>query len=346
MSQTANKTAVGAFVVVAALLAFACIVFFGNISFNNKTVRFVIYVADSVNGLDVGSAVKFKGVKIGSVSRIVSVLSPGANAKEIAVPVVIEVDNSAGHYSAEGLKTEINRGLRARLQMTSIVTGLLYVDLDYIPDSPVVFRDKGLFENYPEIPTISSNTSQMVKAVSTLLDDLSRANFSALSAQLLQTVLRIDQSVAQIEFEKINGNVVRLTDSAVQILEDPELKKTAENLNRLLANIDALSTEIAGQVDPVATELKIGLGELHDTLEEISLAINSVQKVFSTQQGSLGQELGETLAQINDAARSIRALTDSLQVQLSLGDAGQLPKKEKSPSAPNPVPANGDNASR
>lgn len=330
MSHSSNKTAIGIFTVVFGVLLVASIIFFGKFSFNRDKTQFVIYFSDSLNGLDVGSAVKFKGVKVGSVKRIRMQLD-GSRAEDLSVPVVIEVDHAntstpSENLTGEKLDAAILQGLRARLQLTSVVTGLLYVDLDFMPGTPIILHREAEAFGIPEIPTVPSNTSQMMKAVSTILQDLSNAKFSELSAQLKQTAERINRGLAEIEFKKINDNVVRLTDSAAGLLEDPELKSAIANTNRLIRNIDELSAGIAAQIDPAAREVKRSLAELRSTLSEINLAVQNFRALVSPRQGSVGQEFGETLVQINDAARAVRALAEFFQVQIS---AGEKPPRSK-----------------
>ena len=321
MSYSANKTAIGIFTVVFCILLIASIVFFGKYSFNRSKTDFVIYFEDSLNGLDVGSAVKFKGVKVGSVKSIKMRLT-GQRSEDISVPVIVEIDHSNPDTPGENLQRErleaaILQGLRARLQLTSIVTGLLYVDLDFMPGTPIILRHPSQNHGLPEIPAVPSNTSQMMKAVSTILQDLSNAKFAELSAKLNQTAEQIKSGIGEIEFAKINANIVRLTKSAANLVEAPELKEALTNANRLIRDIDRLSADIAAQVDPVAQEIKLSLSELRTTLTEINLAIQNVQSAVSLRQGSIGQEFGDALIQINDAARAVRALADFLQIKLA-----------------------------
>lgn len=320
MSYPTNKTAIGAFVAVFATLLVIAVIFFGKFSLTRDKAQFVIYFEDSLNGLDIGSAVKFKGVKVGSVKSI-KMNFANRELSDLAVPVVIEVDYSkesisASEFKQDRLEAAIREGLRARLQLTSVVTGLLYVDLDFIPNSPIILHGNPPGITTPEIPALPSNTAQMMKAVSTILEDLSSANIAGLSAQLQQTAIELKHGLSQIEFKKINDNVVRLTDSAASILEDPELKTLVTNLNRLVVEIDALSTSVAGQVDPLANEIKTSLTELKTTLTEISETVVAVQSSMTPGQGSIGQEFHAALIQINEAARAVRALADYLQVNL------------------------------
>ena len=329
MSKPVNKTAVGAFVVVFAALLFACVVFFGRASFGNDSTQYVIYLRDSVNGLDIGSAVKFKGVKVGSV-KAVKLHLEGQRSDDLAVPVIIEIEHSSatGDYDREKLLAAIRQGLRARVQLTSVVTGLLYVELDFFPGTVAVFRGNPDIIDLPEIPTIPSNTTEMMKAVSTILKDVSAADFAGLSAQLRETAKRLESGFAEIEFKKINDNVVRITDSAATILEDPELRLLAANVNALIREIDAISASVSAQAEPVAQEIRTSLVELRDTLSEIGGAVSAFRSALSPAQGSLGQELGDVLVQLDDAARSVRALADYLQTHLP-ADGNARPASSK-----------------
>ncbi len=328
MSKPVSKTAIGAFVVIFAVLLFACVVFFGRASFGNDSAQYVIYLRDSVNGLDIGSAVKFKGVKVGSV-KAVNLHLEGQRSDDLAVPVIIEIEHSPATegYNREHLLEAIRLGLRARVQLTSIVTGLLYVDLDFFPGTIAVFRGNPNVIDLPEIPTIPSNTTELMNAVSTILKDVSAADFAGLSAQLRETAKRLECGISEIEFKRINDNVVRITDSAATILEDPELRRLATNVNALICEIDTLSASVSAQAEPVAQEIRTSLAELRATLSEIGGAVSAFRTSFSPKQGALGQEFGDALVQVNDAARAVRALADRLQTEISASKEAKNPEK-------------------
>jgi len=326
MSKPVNKTAIGAFAVTTALLLFACVIFFGNFSFGERSSLYVIYLEDSVNGLDIGSAVKFKGVKVGSV-RAIDMRLDGQHPSALAVPVIIEINNVPGDetakYNGERLNVLIQQGLRARTQFTSVVTGLLYIDLDFLPETPIIFRGNRAVIDLQEIPTVTSNSGQMMRAVSAILQDLSTVNFSALSAQLRSAIARVETSLGEIEFGKINDNVVRLTDSAAGIVGDPELKAVVANANRLLKDLDEISDNISGQIDPVSSEIKTSLTALRSTLDEIDSALGDFRALISPERGgTVEQELSGALVQIDEAARAVRALAEYLHIALAAPSDG------------------------
>ena len=170
MSKQANKTLIGTFVVSAVILAIAGIVIFGSGKIFKKTVKYVLYFDSSINGLSKGSAVVWKGVKIGSVVNIT--INADSNDLSIRIPVIIEIDpekikirDKKNHCNTEEqLERMIKHGLKAQLQMQSFVTGMLMIDLDFRPDVPVKLVDTDKI--YPEIPTSSSAMESLAKQFS------------------------------------------------------------------------------------------------------------------------------------------------------------------------------------
>ena len=92
MSKQANKTAIGAFVVVALALGVAAIVVFGSGKFFVKKEVYVAYFQGSVKGLNVGAPVVFRGVKIGQVTKIM--LYSDRRDMTVQIPVLLQVDPS------------------------------------------------------------------------------------------------------------------------------------------------------------------------------------------------------------------------------------------------------------
>src|SRR6516165_6379361 len=140
MNKKISPTMIGAFVVGALALIVIAILVFGSGRLFRQTREFVLYFDNSVNGLHAGAPVKIKGVEVGSVKDIRLQLERGKEAK---IPVIIEIDLekfiSRGAIIAaqtamdrEALqKAIVDRGLRGQLEMESLVTGLLFVSLDF-----------------------------------------------------------------------------------------------------------------------------------------------------------------------------------------------------------------------
>ena len=145
MNKKISPALIGAFVLGAVGLLVIAILVFGSGRLFRQTKEFVLYFDNSVNGLRVGAPVKFKGVEIGSVKDIRLQLEKNQELNKI--PVIIEIDleklTSRGATAVVAENREsfqeaiVERGLRGQLLMESLVTGLLYVGLDFFPDTPI-----------------------------------------------------------------------------------------------------------------------------------------------------------------------------------------------------------------
>src|SRR5512137_2811193 len=178
MSKSANKTVIGIFVVGAIALVVVAIVVLGSGKFFKKTLRAVCYFEGSVGGLNIGAPVVFRGVKIGSVTDVVLRVD---SAKLIfTIPVYIEIEPDRFRVIGvrpkqlgQNLKTFIDRGLRATLEMQSIVTGQMQVGLDYYPDKPAKFAEFRIDTRTPEIPTVRTAMQELTKKVEKIpIDEL------------------------------------------------------------------------------------------------------------------------------------------------------------------------------
>lgn len=137
MSKPASKTLIGVFVIGAIALAVLAVVVFGSGRFFSEKMPLVMYFEGSVAGLNIGSPVMFRGVKVGIVKDIV--LRFDAKDVSFLIPVYVELDPKKflviGKFTDEEEldRTLINKGLRATLELQSMVTGQLMVNLDFHP---------------------------------------------------------------------------------------------------------------------------------------------------------------------------------------------------------------------
>ena len=202
MSKPAGKTLIGIFVLGAISLLVIAIVMLGSEKFFRNTIRAVCFFEGSVGGLSVGAPVVFNGVRIGSVTDIV--LRYDTSDLKTTIPVTIEIDpklvETVGPLRRsfeEDLKPLIDQGLRARLELQSIVTGMLEVGLGYYPDTPV--RLVGNNQKYPEIPTIPSQ--------------------------------EIMKRIEQLPLEEIAKNVAAAVEGINRLVNSPEITKTIQSVS-------------------------------------------------------------------------------------------------------------------
>ena len=198
MGKRINPTMVGAFVLGGVGLVLAAVVVFGSGNLFRKTHEFVIYFGGDINGLRVGAPVKFKGVEIGQVKRIKLRLEQDINRDngklraDVRIPVIIELDEekivSHGGTAIDlddphTVPNLIREGMRAQLGSDSFVTGLMYVALDIVPNTPIqmVAPPGSPLQEIPAVP----NTLEQAQAVAVrIFERLDKVDFNAVFTQM------------------------------------------------------------------------------------------------------------------------------------------------------------------
>jgi paraquat-inducible protein B len=293
VSRRANPSLIGAFVVGAAVLGVAAVLLFGSGQFFEERNPFVLYFDSSVQGLEVGSPVIFQGVNVGSVTSISAVVN--FDTGTVAVPIYIEIVQGRVTVVGDrggvvgGVKTEIDRGLRARLKSLSLITGKLYVDLDYYPDKPAVF--KRFDPDTPEIPTIPSELEEIRATVGEFIKELRKLPLSELVEKLASAASGVDK-----------------------LVNKPELDHAIDELDGALTEAHGMLAKLNARVDPLADSAEGALEEARTALKQVEAAVADVKSLIEP--GSpLQYQLIAALQELERAARSVRVLADGLSQQ-------------------------------
>jgi paraquat-inducible protein B len=304
MGKKINPTVIGLFVVGAIALAVAGVIVFGSGQFFKHTEKFVMYFPGSVNGLSVGAAVKFKGVDIGTVSDIRLVLHrEDPTDPKLMIPVYVQVDPSKISIDGKQLNmtepknvhTLIDRGMRAQLQAQSLVTGLLFVQIDFFPETPITYVLPQPSEPM-EIPTIPTALEQASSVAKEIITELRNVKFGPMVQNASEAL------------ESLNNLV---SSPALRATVDG-LPETMKNANEAIASIRRLSTEVGGSVDPLVKKLDATMGDVNHTLSSVRETVGAARTLIEP--GSpLDHELRKALQDVSVAARAMAELADFLE---------------------------------
>ena len=322
MAKKVNRTLIGAFVLGAIVLVVAGVMVFGSGKFFSKKNTYVMFFDGSVKGLNVGSPVVYRGVKIGEVTRVKLIFEPQKLSALIAVYAEVDPESFSVLGEREALlaqsrsgalvKPVIERGLKAQLQTQSYVTGQLIINADLYPDKPI--RLVGLEKEYIEIPTIPQAMEELAKSIETLpLKEIGEHLNNALAG-----IDRIANSPELSGSVSAAHEALRSANTLVKNV-DAELKPLASDIHNVSASavaaLDqakktlALNEGVPGQM---AASVDETLKVLRETLEETKRAVAEVGKV-AAQNPNLGYELHKTLEQVTALSRSLRVLVDHLE---------------------------------
>jgi paraquat-inducible protein B len=292
MSSSANRTFIGLFFIGGLALFIAFLIALGGGMFSGNRPSAIAYFNQDVSGLDTGSPVRLRGVTIGKVNSIL--LRAGKQSDEDrAVPVIIEFDPSlarklgAGEIlgTQEGVESAIKGGLVAKLKLQSFVTGVLYVDLDYLDAGAQKVRHT---DAVPQIPTALSDHVAFSKAFARTVENISTIDFKGIS-------------------ERLNG----LITSVNRIADDPALAQATKDLSIAMATFNRVSEKLGEQIAPLAEDLKSTSGEARKTLVKLGLAADHLQDL-TRQGGASRTQLDQAVTDFSEAAQSVKSLADYL----------------------------------
>ena len=319
MNKKISPAVIGAFVLGAVALIVIAILVFGSGRLFRQTRDFVLYFDNSVNGLRIGAPVKVKGVAIGSVKDIRLQLEQGAEVNKI--PVIIEIDlgkmTSRGATSAIAENRELlrsavyDRGLRAQLEMESLVTGLLYVALDFFPGSPINLVQQAKADyKYPEIPTVPTSLEQAKDALTQIITKLDDIDFKALMASLESTADSIQRTVnspdLQFTIRALKQTMPKVDEAVVNI------RDVAGTMNE---NVKSLATDLqqtSGVTRLALKQAADALKQTEETMKRAEAAATNIESL-SDQDSAVNYELVKGLKEVSAAARSLRSLTGYLE---------------------------------
>ncbi len=207
MSRKANKTAIGVFVLGALILLVVGISVFGSGMLFEKADKYVLFFDGSVKGLSAGAPVVFRGVKIGNVDQVN--LLYDHKTEEIFILVIIKVElarvkglpEQIGYPDYDEL---IKKGLRARLELQSIVTGQLLISFDFYQNKTA--KILGIMDQYPELPTIP-----MAPGVMDIVQDLP---LKEIANNLIETTAGMNKLVNSEGFRGIDDTIMEINQAA------------------------------------------------------------------------------------------------------------------------------------
>lgn len=359
MSSRANPAVIGGFVLGAIALAVAGLVFVGGGKFFQHRQFWEAYFDESIKGLVIGAPVTFRGVRVGSVTDVRVVVNRDVAPEKVGTqvlrtPVFFEIsanrigDTAGAEIRFEedntGIKRLFELGLRAQLEVQSLVTGQLGINLDFHPGAPMKLA--GLSLRHPEFPTVPSTMAALGRS----LDDL---NVSELAEDIRRTVKGIERVVNAPEIQRVLvsadaalGRVSALAanaDARVATL-GTALEKTAAALTETLETIRTLATNVDRQTVPAVGDALQGVQQVarrldaetvpavnqfvaqvrhlaasfETTSEAVRLAVEQFRHLATTTDAAVQDrqplmfQINTALQEVSAAARSLRALADYL----------------------------------
>ena len=314
MSKPVSPLAIGSFVLGALLIALAIIFYVSGNRFGSDHQKGLAVFDGSVKGLEVGAPVAFKGVTIGEVTKIHLIIN--ADNYAVLTPVEVRIDvnrieKTGGDLDNNAINHLIDRGLRAQLQLQSLLTGLLYIQLDFYPDSELRYTDTGLeiAQDVIIMPTIPTDLEQLSK-------ELDQVNIQSLLKDIEMAASGANKLLNDPQLQALAGNINQSL-AAIQQLSatlETELATLSPQLRTLLDNTDQTVKTLNSEIPALAATAHGSLQQLHTAVAGFENAMNSVDYTLSDDSAVL-YDVRQAARDLSAAARALESLAETLETQ-------------------------------
>lgn len=331
MSNVGNKYKVGVLVIISFVFLILSLLSLGVMKYFKKTYDFMTVVESSVQGLEKGAKVKFKGVTIGEVSKIQITprenviyifmkFDPDAFARKASDKVegAHDLSKKDEKFFRENIVEAIDRGLRCQLQLAGI-TGALFVDISYYDPKTHPYKKYVLPKMHPPfIPAIPS------VSITNILEEVQKS------------VVKI----GKVDFEKISNQIDEFLITANKLINDKAIKETITEVKKISNNLQTLTNTLKKtfteeKMDEIGAKFDKTLKNVNSTLDDISTLINNADekigkadipattkaargfldegKVAFERTAKLEKDIKKSLRKLDAALHSLKELTDYLE---------------------------------
>jgi ABC-type transporter Mla subunit MlaD len=329
MSQKANYFKLGLFVIGAIVALIATLVIVGSGRWFQPRVTVETYFNESVQGLDIGSKMKYRGVVVGEVTKITFTyavyqqdLPPAERKRYVLVQGRFEPRLVGGRVAGEltnpeAAALEIEKGLRMRLAPMGI-TGTSYLEIDYVdpatnPVLPISWTPDNLY-----IPSTKSTVLAFVNAASNILENIHRVDFDALVYNVNTLLKSLNERVAAVDAKGLSDRANRTLAQIEKTMAGIESKKLSSDASALLTELRASNAELRKTLaNPALQKLPddasaavarmkelVNDPRLTRSLADLQRSLDRVDRILGGGEGDIAVTI-ENLRQITDNLRDL-----------------------------------------
>ncbi len=309
MTQNANYFKLGLFVIAAFCLGVGFLIMFGAGEFLKKEILAETCFNESVQGLDVGSEVKYKGVRIGTVKAITTPVK-AYQAQSRCVLVVFALDLDAfpanGNQDPEdAVKAAVENGLTVYLSFKGI-TGAAYLETDYLSDitDPVdiTWTPDNLY-----IPSRKSSIKRLSDAVNLILENLTEINVMGMTGNLEKLLVTLNRKTEALDVAGISRRTSAMMDEVrntsrilSETLESPDFRDMLRDAKGSFTNIRTLVTDIREPVTRTIEDLGQAAASAKTVTQNLEQGADTRLADLSKQVDGLMESLNTTIAMLEN----------------------------------------------
>jgi phospholipid/cholesterol/gamma-HCH transport system substrate-binding protein len=321
---------IGLFAISAIVLAVVGVIVLGAGTLFQRTALVETYIEESVQGLDIGSPMKFRGVLVGKVEEI-TLTNAVYNTQRRYVLVRAGITSNLFQFPLADpndpiFRSEVERGFRVRLAAQGL-TGVAYLEADYLdpernPPLEIDWQPK-----YPYIPSARSRIVQLSDSLDSILRNFEQLDIPRLMSSVDRSLAAMTKMAEEANVEKVGAQAyallteVRETNRQLKNLAaSPELKSTlvdaaaavssarqiVERAEKPLGQLLADLPRTAESFERLAKRLDSFSADLPDTSAQLRQTLQRLNRLISSQQ----QDIEKTVDNLRSISENLKEITD------------------------------------
>ena len=309
MNQKANFFKLGLFVIAAFGLCALFLVIFGAGELFKKELLAETCFNESVQGLSIGSEVKYKGIKIGTVKDITSVAQRYSTKSDYVLVIIsLEQDiymGQTGGTAKERMSKALKDGLTAKLAFKGL-TGVAYLETDYANIDPQDLLELSWTPQNLYIPSRQSSMKQYGDALNQILDNLAAINLRGITMDIEALLKTLEQKANNFDSKAISNLIASLiielkgTNQKVsQAMESKQIKKILDDAQ---ASFSDLRVMIHAARSPV-----------NSAVQDLTLAAQSTRNMTSELEKSLSPRIDNLSTNLDQLVESLASITGTME---------------------------------
>jgi phospholipid/cholesterol/gamma-HCH transport system substrate-binding protein len=271
MARQKTNLIIGLFVILGVVMGVVAIIWVGATSYFQKGTTYISYFDESVQGLQLNSAVKFRGVDVGLVETI----QVAPDNRHIGVVMKIN------------MKEELQKNYVAQLKSAGI-TGIMFVELDLRKPGDPDFSPKIDFPSeYPIIASRPSEMQRLMAGANEIVQKFNTIDAKGISDQLINTTKALEEVIKGKQMTSIlarvdaaAANLDRLTARADKILGEAGLDKTMAEAREAIKGAQAMLATVNDQV--MGMQLPATLGKTRELARELQATSQNLRQSSET----------------------------------------------------------------
>lgn len=318
MTEKPNFFKLGLFLLLAVVLLVAGLILFSSGVFAKERVYYETYFADSIQGLDRGSAILLNGVQIGVVETVGFVVSDydlTQDAEESSrydqyIRVVFyalqEKLPRPQQPDQKRLQLYLDRGLRLRLA-SNLITGQAYLEAVFLDSDRYPIMEVPWQPQYTYVPSAPSAFRSMQASVDNILQKIEELDLQSVLDDLRQVLVRADQALVDAEINAVSKKAQQLIDNLDQSVKDVQVGVLREKTTALMDELRQSNRhlqDLLANPDPQRE-----LDNLALLIDRFNQTLNRIDQLIVSQ----GPDLKETIDNLRQMSENLNYLSERIK---------------------------------